>query len=432
MQIVMAEDTDVKAKPAIKKTQGTFAVPRYFIPEGSPAYAEAQKLFGQIKWRKQPRRADAIKNRFNAFSSLLWAVTTDEGWTTYTDLNKASFDIRKWPINYDAMSQTVQALKDMGWLKDVGLRTRNRQLRYVAPPGSPMRKMASFKVSELIWYQPTIQIRLGDTDLEKAPFDIELMANAAQKAWNAKYLLPVMADLNDKLLDHGFTLFPFGKKDDYLQVQYYRIYTNLPQSDGSSWLTHGRIYPQTFRIPSKQKGWRQKTLINGKPTVAVDVHASGLRLLAEDNSSDFTLPETEDLYTYGKLSGLKRDLTKTIVQAVINGVSLDRQSWPKSFKDDKKTAELVAGEDWNTYAKAISETYPALSRVRKDMGLDLMLHESDIIIGAMNHLLDKGIGCISIHDCLIVPQENVKNAHEAFYSMYEHKGFKQPKLSVGW
>ena len=359
-------------------------------------------------------------------------MTTDEGWTTYTDLNKASFDIRKWPINYDAMSQTVQALKDMGWLKDVGLRTRNRQLRYVAPLGSPMRKMASFKVRELIWYQPTVQIRLGDTDLEKAPFDIELMANAAQKAWNAKYLLPVMADLNDKLLDHGFTLFPFGKKDDYLQVQYYRIYTNLPQCDGSPWLTHGRIYPQTFRIPSKQKGWRQKTLINGKPTVAVDVHASGLRLLAEDNSSDFTLPETEDLYTYGKLSGLKRDLTKTIVQAVINGVSLDRQSWPKSFKDDKKTAELVAGEDWNTYAKAISETYPALSRVRKDMGLDLMLHESDIIIGAMNHLLDKGIGCISIHDCLIVPQENVKNAHEAFYSMYEHKGFKQPKLSVGW
>ena len=107
----------MKAKSSIKKTQGTFAVPRYFIPEGSPAYAAAQKLFMQIKWRKQPTRANAIKNRFNAFSSLLWAVTTDEGWTTYTDLNKASYDIRKWPINYDAMSQTVKALKDMGWLK---------------------------------------------------------------------------------------------------------------------------------------------------------------------------------------------------------------------------------------------------------------------------------------------------------------------------
>ena len=75
------------------------------------------------------------------------------------------------------------------------------------------------------------------------------MANAEQKARNAKYLLPVMADLNDKLLGHGFTLFPFGKEDDSVQVQYYRIYTNLPQSDGSPWLTHGRIYPQTFRIP---------------------------------------------------------------------------------------------------------------------------------------------------------------------------------------
>ena len=60
-----------------------------------------------------------------------------------------------------------------------------------------------------------------------------------------------------------------------------------------------------------------------------------------------------------------------------------------------------------------------------------MLQASDII-GAMNHLLDKGIGCMSIHDCLIVPQENVKSAKEAFYFMHEHKGFKQPKLSVGW
>ena len=210
----------MKATPVIKKKQGTFAAPRCFIPEGSPAYAEAQKLFGQINWRKPPKRADAIKNRFNAFSSLLWAVTIDEDWTTYTDLNKASYDIRKWPINYDAMSQTVQAPEDMVWLKGVGSRTKNRQFRYVAPPSSPMRKIASFKVSELTWYQPTVQIRRGKTDLEKAPFDIELMANAEQKAWNAKYLLPVMADLNDKLLGHSFTLFPFGKEDEYVHVQY--------------------------------------------------------------------------------------------------------------------------------------------------------------------------------------------------------------------
>tara|TARA_B110001450_G_scaffold109875_1_gene103795 strand:- start:111 stop:302 length:192 start_codon:yes stop_codon:yes gene_type:complete len=63
--------------------------------------------------------------------------------------------------------------------------------------------------------------------------------------------------------------------------------------------------------------------------------------------------------------------------------------------------------------------------------MDLMLTESDIIIRAMNYLLDKDIGCISIHDCLIVPKENVEDAKEAFYKAYDHKGFKRPKLSVG-
>ncbi|MFG6569938.1 hypothetical protein [Sulfitobacter sp. 1A13679] len=112
-------------------------------------------------------------------------------------------------------------------------------------------------------------------------------------------------------------------------------------------------------------------------------------------------------------------------------MSLDQKSWPKSFKDDKKTAKLMVGEDWNTYASALGETYPALSKVRKNHGMDLMLVESEIIIHAMNHLLDKGIGCISIHDALIVPQENVEDAKEAFYASYKHKGFTQPKLSVG-
>jgi hypothetical protein len=59
-------------------------------------------MFRRIKWKKPPTRKDAINNRFNAFSSLLWAVTVDEDWKTYTDLNKSSYDIRKWPINYDA------------------------------------------------------------------------------------------------------------------------------------------------------------------------------------------------------------------------------------------------------------------------------------------------------------------------------------------
>lgn len=411
---------------------GTYAALRYFVPEGNPAYKAIQNLFDQIQWKEKPKRADAIRNRFNAFTSLLWAVTKDSNNIVHTDLNKASHNIKKWPINYDAISQTVDVLKTMGWLQQAGKRTKNRQLRYQAPEGSPMLGMQPFEVKELPWSPPVLEIRLGDTDLEKAPTDVELMSNPKQKAWINKYLLPPIEDLNKELSYHHFVLFPYGQEEEIAAV-YRRIYTNIPQDSGAPYFTHGRIYPKLFSMPSKKKGWRQKTLIDDKPTTEVDVHASSLRLLSEDYLFGFDLPETDDLYTYGQLSGLKRELTKTVIQAVINGVELkDRQSWPRSFKENKDTAKLIIGEDWNTYSQALLETYPSMREVRERIGLDLMLHESDIIIGAMNYLLDKDIGCLSIHDCLIVPEENVDDAQDAFCAAYQKKGFKKPKLSVGW
>ena len=419
--------------------KGTFAVPAYYIPDGDLAYAESYRIFKNIKWAKPPKRADAIKNRFNAFSALLWAVTEDPDWITHTDLNKASYNIRKWPIPYDAMKDTVNALKDMGWLVQVGERKQNRQYRYMAASRKPMRKMKPFKVKELQHTKLLVEIRLGNTDLDKAPLDVELMASPKMKKTLSKYLIPTMDNLNDKLADHTFELFPFGRSDEWVQPIYKRIYTNAPTQEGLKQsishqrLTHGRIYPldyKTFQIPSKKKGWRQQTRIDDEPTTEVDVHASSLRLLSEDYYIGFDLPETEDLYSYGKLSNLNRDLTKKVIQAVINGVTLDYPSWPKSFMTDSDA--LIDGQDWNTYTKAIAETYPNLSQVRKDHGLNLMMIESNIIIYAMNYLLDKEIGCLSIHDCLIVPEQHTEDAVIAFNEAYKYQGLKQPKLSIGW
>ena len=410
--------------------EGTFAVPMYFVEKKNPAYPSAKKLFDLIVWPNPIKRADCRKHRLNAFCSLLWAVTTDDNWVTHTILNKSHYNISKWPINYRAMADTVRALANMGWLVVVGDRTKNRNIRYIAPENSPMRRMTHFTVEKLRWYPPVLSIRLGNTDLVKAPLNVELMANPSWRKWIAKNLKPVIDDLNDKLLNHSFTLFPFGKADDYVEVQYHRIYTNLPQDDGSPWLVHGRIYPRTFSFPSKQKGWRKKTLIDGKPTVEVDVHASSLRLLAEDGRIGFSLPDVEDLYSHRRLAELKRNLTKTVIQAVINGVSLNRKSWPKSFAEDKDTAALMAGEDWLAYAAAISDTYPSLTNIPENFGMNLFLYESSIIIRSMNYLLDKGIGCSSIHDCLIVPRENVEDAKLAFYMAYDHAGYQRPKLSV--
>jgi hypothetical protein len=65
------------------------------------------------------------------------------------------------------------------------------------------------------------------------------------------------------------------------------------------------------------------------------------------------------------------------------------------------------------------------------LGLRLMLDESNIIIRAMNNLLDRGIGCLSIHDCLIVPENNVDDAKGAFCAAYAKMEWKPPKLKVG-
>ena len=59
-----------------------------------------------------------------------------------------------------------------------------------------------------------------------------------------------------------------------------------------------------------------------------------------------------------------------------------------------------------------------------------MLEDATIIIHAMNTLLDKGIGCLSVHDCLIVPKVNTEDAKQAFYSAYGQFHRKRPLLSV--
>ena len=417
--------------------EGTYASPRYFIPEDSPAHAEAWKIFQKIKWAKPPKRDNGIRSRFDAFSALLWAVTEDEDWVVHTDLNKSSYNVWKWPTPYNAMRDTMDALKAMGWLKQVGMRRQHRQLRYVAPPKTPMRKMKPFKISQKHYHWPEIQVKRAGTDLDKAPMDVEWMSIPANRKLIDKYLRPTIDDLNEKLSDHEFTLFKYGKADDCVWAEYRRVYTTITSKPGKdaakhSRLTHGRIYPNGFDIPGKKEGWRQKTLIDGKPTTEVDVSASSLRLLSEDYELGFALPETEDLYTYGKLSGLNREITKKVIQASLNGSSLDSERWPKSFSDDEKDAQLIAGQDWLTYADAIAETYPSLQKADRDTGLDLMMTESDLIIRAMNYVLDKGIGCLSIHDCLIVPEESKQVAIDAFNEAYKKKGFKPPQLSVGW
>jgi hypothetical protein len=212
--------------------------------------------------------------------------------------------------------------------------------------------------------------------------------------------------------------------------QYHRIYTNTAGFKEEPSLLHGRIYPRNFIFPSKSQGWRQMTLIDGETTREVDVHASSLTLLAGDYYLGFELPECDDLYQHGPLADLNREVTKKVLLAILNGVSPNRKTWPKGFTDQPIIEALIGADTFPRYAKAVVETYPSLRALRPNMGLWLMLTESDIIINAMLELLNQGIGCLSIHDCLIVPESKVEQAIIAFENAYEWQHLPRPKLKV--
>jgi hypothetical protein len=238
-------------KTSVKPT-GTGAIPRFYIPDASRAYKPARALFDKLKWEKGPWRADALKYRFQAFCCLLWAAVEDTDWTVYTILNKSHYDVSKWPIPYNAMKDTIDQLEKEKWLVKAHPRELHRSQRYFAPTNSPFREIKKFKVRELKWEPPIVSVRRGEKgDLDRAPLDVELMAGRTWKAWIAKNLVPRMEELNDKLLQHEFTLFPFGKSnaDTYTQPQYHRIFTNLAgfKEEPDLW-AHGRIYPRNFMI----------------------------------------------------------------------------------------------------------------------------------------------------------------------------------------
>ena len=412
-------------------TDGTFAAPRYFLDPCRPEYKAVKALFAKIDWPQKTPREDFLRNRFNAFCTILVAVRSDPENVFHIIQNKSHYDINKWPIPYRAVADIMEKLTKLGWIVRHGHRQKYRNFRYKALSASPLLRLSveTIKLSELYWEPPVVSIRRGNTDLDKAPLDVELMANPKWKAWIGKHLVPKMDLLNDKLLDHEFVLFPFGKADYDVQPQYQRIYTNTSGFKEEPSLLHGRIYPRNFRLPNKQHGWRQMTLIDGQPTIEVDVHASSLTLLSNDYYLGFDLPDTEDLYQYGPLANLDRELVKLVTQVIINGVAHDRSGWPPSLKEEK--GKLIGDEKWADYVRPLIATYPSLTKLREHMGLHLMLTEADVIIHAMNYLLDKGIGCLSLHDCLIVPNHNAQDAVEAFNNAYDKLSMQRPILHIG-
>ena len=332
-------------------------------------------------------------------------------------MNKKQYDLFQYAISYRAVKDVRDLLLENGLLKPIGKSRINVQQRYKASKKLKLSEPIAFV--SLGYTQPLIEFRRAKKgDLEKAPADIEFMYKPEIQNLINKYIKPKMETLNDKLLNHEFEI-PSNQWGT--QPQYRRIFNN------SSTLEGGRIYPRDFILPDKKL--RKKITIDGNPVAEVDIHACALNLLY--NFRNVPIEFDGDLYQAGFLCDLDRNIVKSIINASMNGLNLNSKGWPASLTEKQDVAERIGSlkPDWKHYVNCIKATYPLLAS-KKQLGMYLWLLESDNIMFAMNYLLDRGIGCLSIHDCLIVPHDKTDDAKDAFNAAYAKQGFPKPRLSV--
>jgi len=401
-------------------SNGTFIAPYYTVAENSDSYAAINSLFDTLEWPSnapKPKRADGLQQRFNALCSVLKAVCDDPDGIVHMAMNKKQYDLFQYAISYRAVKDIRNVLLENGLLKPIGKSRMNVQQRYKASNKLKLREPIAFV--SLGYSQPLIEFRRGNKgELEKAPVDIEFMYKPEMQNLISKYIKPKMDALNDKLLSHEFEIpsNPWGT-----QPQYRRIFSN------SSTLEGGRIYPRDFIMPDKKL--RKKITIDGNPVSEVDIHACALNLLY--NFRNVPIEFEGDLYQANSLKDLDRLLVKSIINASMNGLNLNSKDWPASLTEKQDVAERIGSlkPDWKHYVNCIKATYPLLAS-KKQVGMYLWLLESDNIMFAMNYLLDRGIGCLSIHDCLIVPHDKTADAKDAINAAYAKQGFPVPRLSV--
>ena len=406
------------------------------------------KLFGHLGWSKEQRRANFIQGRFNAFSSILHKLNQKSAYVFSTDLSKMSHTVRGWPVSYECLTQTIKRLEELEWLvrhkpevenqdflfdftgvEKPTKRRRGKADRFVAPKGSPLRLSYELSVVPILDKQgrhhigPSICLHArGNKNGGRG----SLMVEDLYADWReTKQHIKAPIDRINNLIDqHDYRHPDYSNLNKWGELQYRRQFIGSLQR-------YGRLH-NNFQNESNRK----MLTIDGSPIAEVDVHASALQILAGYSETKFTLPDVSDLCQAGQLQNLNREVIKTLVQVALNSSKslLAREYWPKSITDDEEKKALIEGDGipWTTYRDALAHTYPALTKLPNDFGMRLFRVESDIIAQAMLKLLEVEIGCLSVHDCLVVPYDKVDEAKKAFADACAQFGFKPPKLKIDY
>jgi hypothetical protein len=225
------------------------------------------------------------------------------------------------------------------------------------------------------------------------------------------------------------------KEDKELRTNYYPIF-RLIFSKYS--LYGGRVYAEHGSYQIIPRELRKLLLINGEPVVEPDFSANHIHLI-------YALGEVRyaDLYNDGdpyylEINGkqVDRKICKLIVLVALNSES--KEATLAAYKKKVKDCTAPPCENLSEIYDCFMEKHKAVSKwfgSSKKNGLKLHKIEGAIMVRAMYLLMKKGIPSAPVHDSLIVPENNEREAIEALIKAYHYtlkakrlKGYDEPKI----
>lgn len=164
----------------------------------------------------------------------------------------------------------------------------------------------------------------------------------------------------------------------------------------------GRLYGG-FWQPLKKEVRKAGVRINGQSVSVLDYGQMIVRLAYAHVGA--TPPEA-DAYSIGPYGERYREGFKTLISAMLfNTGSITKK--PKGTKDKlpKVNVEVLCD--------AVRETHPAIAALfNKDIGLELMHKESEILVAVMLELRRMGVVALPVHDAVVVSNSDTKVCSE--------------------
>jgi len=174
----------------------------------------------------------------------------------------------------------------------------------------------------------------------------------------------------------------------------------------------------------------QDYIIDGEPVVEIDIHASGATIIAA--RENFPIPDVDDIYSSLKVHGLERDLAKAVINHSISVGSLNKKDFPSRIRKDPRLAPMARKVTWSNLRDQLKKQMPWLTRLDPKSNEDLYVQwkDSEIIIATMTKVFEAGVGCLSVHESLILPQSQLELGKAALIEAFEHNTGVVPKLNV--